>query len=195
MPLESGSVAQSAGHLAFTQDCESSSLFAPIDGSLASRRCIRFLRGPSRVRSPGDPLTKICSRCHEEKPVGEFNRKDGERRQPFCRSCQSKWYSDYYRNNEKERKRLRASQERKRAEMRTLIDSLKSGNCVDCGHTFHPCAMDFDHIKDNKGFDVARAMRDLPTVKKLMEEVAKCELVCACCHRVRTWKRQRSEIV
>jgi hypothetical protein len=78
--------------------------------------------------------------------------------------------------------------------MRGLIDSLKRGNCVDCGRSFPPCAMDFDHLEDNKEFDVGNSVRDLPNVKKVMEEIAKCDLVCACCHRVRTYNRRRSGI-
>jgi hypothetical protein len=54
--------------------------------------------------------------------------------------------------------------------------------------------MDFDHLEDNKEFDVGNSVRDLPNVKKVMEEIAKCDLVCACCHRVRTYNRRRSGI-
>jgi 5-methylcytosine-specific restriction endonuclease McrA len=68
------------------------------------------------------------------------------------------------------------------------ITELKATTpCADCGNMFHPAAMDFDHLGDKKftisGADVA--------LKTLMDEIAKCEIVCSNCHRIRTWLRRQ----
>lgn len=64
------------------------------------------------------------------------------------------------------------------------LQTLKSDPCVDCGLTFSPCIMEFDHVRGLKVRGVS-AMSTYPW-PKVLAEVAKCELVCACCHRTRT---------
>jgi hypothetical protein len=59
--------------------------------------------------------------------------------------------------------------------------------CMDCGQSFpFPC-MDFDHVRGVKKKDVS-SCNTLATVKT---EIAKCDVVCANCHRLRTYIRQR----
>ena len=81
----------------------------------------------------------------------------------------------------KDRARLRILKNRK------IIDAIKNGPCVDCGNTFPPCAMDFDH-RGNKLDSVSRLVSNGFSINKIMEEIAKCDLVCANCHRIRTHK-------
>jgi hypothetical protein len=70
--------------------------------------------------------------------------------------------------------------------VRALIISLKDGPCADCGGRFHFAAMDFDH---RPGTTKVASIADITTVERLRAEVAKCDLVCANCHRVRTFNR------
>ena len=63
--------------------------------------------------------------------------------------------------------------------------------CMDCGRTFPPCAMDFDHRGDEqKDRCVAVLVRRAVSLKRLQAEIDKCDLVCACCHRVRSEARR-----
>ena len=93
----------------------------------------------------------------------------------------------HYQNN-KEAYLERARAQRK--ELDLWHRQLKSEPCTDCGGKFHWCAMDFDHLGDedkvlNVNIMVSRGFaRD-----RILAEIAKCELVCANCHRVRTWNR------
>lgn len=83
----------------------------------------------------------------------------------------------------------RVSYDRKRErENRLFIRSLKNNPCVDCGLMYHPEAMDFDHIGE-KRFALSRGKNR--SRETILREVSKCELVCANCHRVRTFKRKR----
>lgn len=63
---------------------------------------------------------------------------------------------------------------------------LKSG-CVDCGYCDHACALQFDHIGDNKEFTIAAS--STVSWDSVLAEIAKCEVVCANCHFVRTQQR------
>jgi hypothetical protein len=63
-----------------------------------------------------------------------------------------------------------------------FVASLKNVPCADCGGMFHYCQMDFDHVRGEKLGGVSR----MNTKEAILEEVAKCEVVCANCHRERT---------
>lgn len=67
-----------------------------------------------------------------------------------------------------------------------LIDAKSSG-CLDCGMTEY-YALEFDHLPGQPKLATISAMRFSPT-DKLKAEIAKCDVVCANCHRVRTARR------
>jgi hypothetical protein len=64
-----------------------------------------------------------------------------------------------------------------------------SKGCVDCGYKKHAHALDFDHLRDKK-FGVTTAVRNGMAEDKIWDEIAKCELRCANCHREITSKRR-----
>lgn len=73
---------------------------------------------------------------------------------------------------------------------RAWIDTFKQKPCADCGGMFAPCAMDFDHINGEKVSSVSQMM--FAPADAVLLEIGKCELVCANCHRVRTFNRSRA---
>jgi len=71
-----------------------------------------------------------------------------------------------------------------------LLDELRAVPCADCGGSFPPCAMDFDHRSSElKEFGVTRMIGRSGT-ERILAEVAKCDIVCANCHRARTFDRR-----
>ena len=62
--------------------------------------------------------------------------------------------------------------------------------CKDCGGKFHPDAMDFDHCRGKKLFEISKA--GAKPLLRIATEIAKCDLVCANCHRIRTASRRNS---
>jgi hypothetical protein len=68
-----------------------------------------------------------------------------------------------------------------------LIKKAKDVPCVDCGERYPPYVMDFDHVRGEKRTRVGNMM--YYSVKALEEEISKCEVVCANCHRERTHGR------
>ena len=77
-----------------------------------------------------------------------------------------------------------------RQRLRRLVDVLKSAPCTDCGGTFHPECMDFDHITGEKIESVSVMVSKSYSLAKVQEEIDKCQLVCANCHRLRTYYRR-----
>jgi len=66
----------------------------------------------------------------------------------------------------------------------SCIDGLKSKSCADCGSAYPPCCMDFDHVRGGKVAGIGEMLTW--NKARVLAEVAKCDLVCACCHRLRT---------
>lgn len=69
---------------------------------------------------------------------------------------------------------------------------LKASPCLDCQHAWPSVAMDFDHRDPStKVYDVTKWAFSNWTIEKLQAEVMKCDVVCACCHRLRTHGQRR----
>lgn len=52
--------------------------------------------------------------------------------------------------------------------------------------------MDFDHVRGEKKFNLAVAANKNISIARIQDEIAKCDVVCANCHRERTFKRALS---
>lgn len=101
---------------------------------------------------------------------------------------------EYYRNNpDKFREYARKNFPEFYTRGDKIIQKAKDTPCADCNRRFPYYVMDFDHIKGEKVHcvGVMRAWR----VDKLLAEIAKCEVVCSNCHRIRTFTRHKVTVV
>lgn len=103
------------------------------------------------------------------------------------------------RESEKKRRELGKSKPRsgypsRKPLQRALLAELKRVPCSDCGGTFDPVCMDFDHREgERKVLHVSGLVGYADDL--LLAEIAKCDVVCSNCHRLRTKKRRGTEIV
>lgn len=67
-----------------------------------------------------------------------------------------------------------------------VAEVKKAAVCADCGEKYPPCVFHFDHVpgRGPKLFNVGNGDYAIETVKA---EIAKCDIVCANCHAIRTW--------
>lgn len=70
------------------------------------------------------------------------------------------------------------------------MQEQKNKPCYDCGGRFPPECMDFDHVRGEKSFSVGTGRTR--SQEALTLEIAKCDIVCANCHRIRTKVRGKS---
>jgi hypothetical protein len=75
------------------------------------------------------------------------------------------------------------------ASMAYLTELKESTPCADCGRFFQACSMDFDHLADKSAGISDKVANGKWGMARILAEVAKCEIVCASCHRVRTRDR------
>jgi hypothetical protein len=69
-----------------------------------------------------------------------------------------------------------------------LVDFLRARPCVDCGEP-DPLVLEFDHL-GSKSFNIAANLGNRKW-QSILDEIAKCDVVCANCHRRRTALRAR----
>lgn len=70
---------------------------------------------------------------------------------------------------------------------RWLIDHLKSVPCTDCGQTYGPWVMQFDHVRGLKLANVSDLVG--AGTPRILAEVEKTDIVCANCHAQREHDR------
>lgn len=94
-------------------------------------------------------------------------------------------------NRLKKRAYQRAASKKRRLAIQAI--KLKAG-CIDCGYCEHPAALDFDHRPlEIKLFSVGTTPNG--RWEQVLREIAKCDVVCANCHRVRTEDRRSSIVI
>ncbi len=104
------------------------------------------------------------------------------------RDARNAYMRDYYaRNPEVQRARVTKRNAAIRDANREIIIAAKSVPCADCGVQYPPCVMDFDHVTGEKRFNVGNVVWSRTTTAALLAEIAKCEVVCSNCHRIRTF--------
>lgn len=94
----------------------------------------------------------------------------------------------YERNLEYYLAKAKRSKKKSVMARREQLVGMKLQPCADCGGIFPPWVMDFDHVRGEKLFNLSHSLKI--GVARMLAEAAKCDLVCANCHRQRTWGKQ-----
>lgn len=98
----------------------------------------------------------------------------------------------HWRAREGNRAREQTSRVQLRAGVRSAVMTLKlERGCIVCGYNEHPAALQFDHLDpETKNFTIANVISGGMCISTLLEEIEKCEVVCANHHAVRTYERK-----
>lgn len=124
---------------------------------------------------------RVCKKCGGENKT---------KTQDWCTSCKREYDREYY--TEEERKKQIARVRERKKQIARWAQTLKDEPCTDCGQKYHFAAMQWDHLPGcNKVGNLAKLIQS-GSKKAILEEVAKCELVCANCHAIRTWRRMQA---
>ncbi len=130
-------------------------------------------------------MTRRCSRCKEEKPLDAFGQKSRGRLGTYCRPCRSAYHREHYLKNKRE---YIEAAKRRLDRMLELMRLAKDKPCADCGIRYPYYVMDFDHREGEKKLSNVTKLRYMSQAT-LQREIAKCDVVCANCHRQRTYER------
>jgi len=79
---------------------------------------------------------------------------------------------------------------RQAAETKAKVAQIKlDEGCADCGYNVEPHALQFDHLPDTEKLYNVSQMYHLAW-DRILDEIHKCEVVCANCHAIRTASRR-----
>lgn len=139
----------------------------------------RELPKPRRRHARNNP-EKWCPRCETWKPrTAEHFYRAKTGWQGYCIPCTSS------------APRSASNRPGKAEQLKALKDGQR---CVDCGLPWRFFQLDYDHRPGEvKIAPVARLMSQNCAWDKILAEVAKCDLVCANCHRMRTFTRGQTK--
>lgn len=131
---------------------------------------------------------RVCNVCNEEKSLKSFSLNGKGKRNYRCKECQKTLSKAHYRKN---KKKYRAAMTHLRERRRAFVVEYKKGKpCADCKQEFHPAVMEFDHLQyEGKEASISNLVNSMRSEQAILDEIAKCELVCANCHRMRHVER------
>jgi hypothetical protein len=87
------------------------------------------------------------------------------------------------------KKKPEALARRRNRKQEFLLEFLKGKKCVDCTEA-NILVLEFDHREvDSKLDAVTKMINNRVGSKKILEEIAKCDIVCSNCHTIRTMRR------
>jgi hypothetical protein len=131
---------------------------------------------------------KKCPKCKEWLSLDSFASRGGAKgANSYCRLCQNEYSKAHYRCHvELHNHRRYVNQKRYRERNTDYVRQYLSNHaCVDCGES-DVRVLEFDHVGNNKAEDVATLRCQGASSRRIAEEIAKCQVRCANCHRKRT---------
>ncbi|MCP9496868.1 MAG: hypothetical protein MSG64_20755 [Pyrinomonadaceae bacterium MAG19_C2-C3] len=135
---------------------------------------------------------KTCTKCKTARDENEFafrNKALGKRHQicKFCTDTGSKKHYERYKQYYKDKARRRDVAVR--IELRNmLLGYLSNQSCADCSED-DPVVLEFDHVRHIKTKTISALITAKASWNVILKEIAKCDVVCANCHRRRTYLR------
>ena len=124
------------------------------------------------------------SRVRVSSPAPNFLKR-GKSKLPYKTSETLRSYNRlYYQRNREQLLKKQAEKNRRFAESRRkwLVEFKKALSCLRCGES-HPATLTFHHKKSSeKSFEIGNAICLGVSLKRLIAEIEKCEVICANCH-------------
>ena len=137
---------------------------------------------------------KICSKCGKELPLDNFSWKNKSKKiyQSRCKSCQRIIDKEYYLSNPARRASIRERAKNDMSASKQYIKKYKQTHpCVKCGENRY-YVLDFHHIDNNKERELSQVKTW--SISKIQQEIDKCAILCANCHRDFHWQETNNGI-
>jgi len=147
------------------------------------QECAR-LRNQEYYRKNKDKMQIVKAEYHRKNrdKILEHGRQRWQEKKAAYEPARKRWA-------EQHRDEMLAYQREKHISFNAFIHSLKEGiPCMDCTNQYPPYVMEYDHVRGEKRFGIGKMANHKR--ERVLEEIAKCELVCCSCHRIRSHRRR-----
>lgn len=150
---------------------------------------IRIMKTIQKKFTGYSKIEKMCHSCYEGKesfPVIKGKEKS------ICKDCYTQLYGDIFEIEKKQKEnRRKIEKEIKFKNLTFVFNILKESVCENCGNKDFR-VLEFDHrFRELKDDNVSNLITN-GTIKKLKEEISKCDILCANCHKIKTHRENNS---
>ncbi len=113
--------------------------------------------------------------------------KDRDRAKEYRQQYHKEWYPQH-------KEEVIERKKRRQKEIHDWYREYKSTLCcIKCGET-HPACLQFHHRdRTEKKFALGEVGSRASSIKSLMQEISKCEVLCVNCHAKHHWKENHTE--
>lgn len=134
---------------------------------------------------------KACSKCNLEKELTEFAIRN-KKKNTFSSECKSCHKEVRIKNYDKNRQSEKARVKKRKQEIKDWLETLKSDlKCSECSED-HIATLQFHHRNpDEKEIGISETIRYGWGIPRILEEISKCDVLCANCHSKKHWKIKR----
>ena len=133
-------------------------------------------------------MCKTCCKCGVEKVLNTENflfNSHNKRFQSLCRLCSKEYQKEHYKKNKTDY--LIKQKERRRKWWLWWKEYRASLKCDSCEEN-HPACLDFHHRDPTeKDENISHAVHIGWSKKRILAEIAKCDVLCSNCHRKLHW--------
>jgi len=137
---------------------------------------------------------KTCLNCKQIKDESLFRWKNKSKgwKKANCIECDKVYDRKYHQNRPLEKKKNKLILSKKRIDDITekICLLLLNKKCIDCGQS-DIRALDFDH-QENKTNNIGNLTSIKWSWERVQEEIEKCVVRCANCHRIKTHKERKT---
>jgi len=132
-------------------------------------------------------MTKKCYKCGNTYNIEMFakNKSRSDGHNSMCKQCMKSYDKERFATMERSERDRRNKRRisRRIQHIQLVIDYLSDKQCIDCGNA-NQIVLEFDH-KYNKDYNVADMLGNYKW-EVILEEILKCDIRCANCHRIKT---------
>lgn len=131
--------------------------------------------------------TKTCTKCPQngQQPLNNFAIKTGSQRSPICKACKRDYNKLHYQANKADyvsKAKIRSQ------EVKDWLKELKTKLCCNRCSENHPATLQFHHTDPTiKEIAISKTIRLGWNKSRILEEIEKCEILCANCHSIEHW--------
>ena len=125
---------------------------------------------------------RTCADCNTDKPLDEFATRSAK-----CKPCHNLYTRQHYADNKQYYldKAAKRNQEQRDVNRAWLGEYLATHPCLDCGIS-DIRVLEFDHRDRSTKIANVSEMVSKQSLQRVKDEVSKCDVRCANCHRIRT---------
>jgi hypothetical protein len=127
---------------------------------------------------------KVCSKCKRELSVSNFRWKNKSKGiyHSQCKDCQKAQEKIHYQESKERRESVRETATFQKNRNILLVEQARQCGCIKCGEK-RSYVLDFHHRDPEEKADVLSHMIKSASESSILKELAKCDVLCANCHR------------